>query len=340
MIKTKEIKKEINIGLQLLKIYLSYIVVNSHCLKISNIPNKLIFILVNNLHVPTFFIISFYFFHNSLITRNLNKFYQRFQRLLIPYIIWPFIIYIINNIILIFYKIELAHSFLDLRNQLLTGCSFIPTLWFQWDLIFETFIFIIIELLFHKYIIFILINIGFLAYFLQYSNYNYYLFRYYNYERKYIFGRLLEIIQYSISGFIIAYYKVINKLKKYRTKTMYLCFIIFYLVYKYNIFWIPQGFGYQGLKELVLSICLFIFFSIISNYFLSNYLIAIIKQISKFTAGIYYIHIPLMHYFKYIFLPVRNGTIFGSLFIYIISYLICLIGTKMLIKTKLKNLFQ
>lgn len=340
MIKTREIKKEINVGLQILKIYLSYIVVNSHCLEISNIPTKFKYILVNNLHVPTFFIISFYFFHNTLISRNLNKFYQRFQRLLIPYIIWPFIIYIINNIILFFYKIELAHSFLDLRNQLLTGCSFIPTLWFQWDLIFETFIFIIIELLFHKYIIFILINIGFLAYFLQYSNNNYYFFRYYNFERKYIFGRLLEINQYSISGFIIAYYKVINKLKKYRIKTMYLCFIIFYLVYKYNIFRNPKGFGYQSLKVHVLSICLFIFFSIISNYFLSNYLIVIIKQMSKFTAGIYYIHIPLKHYFKYIFLPVRSRTIVGSLFIYITSYLICLIGTKMLIKTKLKNLFQ
>lgn len=340
MIKAREIKKEINVGLQLLKIYLSYIVVNSHCLKISNVPKKLKYILVNNLHVPTFFIISFYFFHNTLISRNLNKFYQRFQRLLIPYIIWPFIIYIINNIILFFYKIKLAHCFLDLRNQLLTGCSFIPTLWFQWDLIFETFIFIIIELLFHKYIIFILINIGFLAYFLQYSNYNYYLFRYYNFERKYIFGRLLEIIPYSISGFIIAYYKVINKLKKYRTKTMYLCFIIFYLVYKYNIFRKPKGFGYQSLDVHALSICLFIFFSIISNYFLSNYLIAIIKQMSKFTAGIYYLHIPLKHYFKYIFLQVRNRTIFGSLFIYIISYLICLIGTKMLMKNKLKNLFQ
>ena len=61
---------------------------------------------------------------------------------------------------------------------------------------------------------------------------------------------------------------------------------------------------------------------------------------SKFSAGIYYIHFPLIQYFKHIFLPVKLGTIYGSLFIYIISYLICLIGNKIFFKSKLKNLFQ
>lgn len=340
MIKTGVNKKEINIGLQLLKIYLSYNVVNSHSLIISNVSKHLRFFLINSLHVPTFFIMSFYFFHKTLISRDLNKLVQRFYRLLIPYLIWPFIFLIINIIISFISNIEFPHSFINLRNQLLTGCSYIPSLWFQWDLIFETFLFIIIELLFHKHIIFILVNIGLISYFFQYSNYNYNYFKNFIYEKKYIFGRLCETIPFSVSGFIIGYYEIIKNLKKYRKKTIYLVFIIFYLVYKYNIFSIPSGFYYQSLKLQVLSLCLFIFFSFISDNYLPKYLIILIKQMSKFSAGIYYIHFPLIQYFKHCFLPVKVGTIYGGLFIYIISYLICLIGNMIFFKTKLKNLFQ
>ena len=340
MIKTRESKKEINIGLQLLKIYLSYTVVNSHCLKKINISYNIKFFLSNNLHVPTFFIISFYFFHKTLISRDLKKFVQRFYRLLIPYIIWPFIIFIINNIIWFIHNIYFPRSFKYLRNQLLTGNSFIRTLWFQWDLIYQTSLFIIIELLFHKQIIFILINIEFISYFLQYSNYNYKYFIKFINEQKYIFGRFFETIPYSIYGFIIAYFDIIKYLKKNRIKTIYSFFIVFCLFYKYKIIVNPYGFGYQSLKNHVLCICLFISFSLISNNFFPKFLIILIKQISKFTGGIYYIHISLYYYCRYIFLSVKNKTIYGSLLIYIISYMICLIGNKILFKTILKNLFQ
>ena len=91
-------KKEKNIGLLILKIYLSFNVVNTHCLDFSNIQSHLRFFLTNSLPAPTFFIISFYFFYKSLISRNINKYRQRFQRLLIPYIVWPIIIFLTNNI--------------------------------------------------------------------------------------------------------------------------------------------------------------------------------------------------------------------------------------------------
>ena len=65
-----------------------------------------------------------------------------------------------------------------------------------------------------------------------------------------------------------------------------------------------------------------------------------IKQIGKFSAGIFYMQIPLLKYFSYIFLPVKKQTIFGTLFIDIISYFIRLIESKVLFKTKLKDLFK
>ena len=143
-------KTEINIGVEILRFYLSILVVNTHCYKNSfkNIASKL---LINRLHVPTFFLI-------------------------IPYIIWPIITFILYNLIKLKFKFSLDISLKDLKSQLLTGHSFNTVFWFQWNLIFETFIFIIVELIYHKYIIFILINLGLASYFFQYSRLNFYIF--------------------------------------------------------------------------------------------------------------------------------------------------------------------
>lgn len=336
----KKEKKAKNIGLLILKIYLSFNVVNTHCLDITNIQSYFIFFLTNNLPAPTFFIISFFFFYNSLISRNINKFKQRFQRLLIPYIVWPIIIFMTNNIFFFILKSKLYKSFKDLKNQLLTGHSFIPSLWFQWDLIFEIFLFIVIELLFHKYIIIILINMEITSYFLQYSNYNYYFFQNFIYEQKFTFGRLMEILPYSISGLIISHSQLMSILEKNRIKTLCFCFSTFYFFYKYNLIAEPLGFYYQGLRLHIQSICLFITFTIISFDRLPFILIKTIKNISTLTPGIYYIHIPLRDLFKIIFISVKKKNFFGSLLIYIISYFICFIGNRFLINTKLSNLFQ
>ena len=235
---------------------------------------------------------------------------------------------------------KLFKTFKDLKNQLLTGHCFIPALWFQWDLIFETFLFIIIELLFHKYIIIILINIEIACYFLQYSNYNYNFFQKFIFEQKFIFGRLIEILPYSISGLVIAHFELMMILKKNKIKTLYFCFVVFCFNYKYNLFIDPLGFYYQGLKKHIQSICLFISFSIISINFLPNFLLKVVKQMSLLTPGIYYLHFSLLNFFEIIFITVRKKTIYGSLFIYIMSFLICFIGNRYVINTKLRNLFQ
>ena len=335
-------KKKINrrekyIGIEILRIYLSILVVNSHCYKISN---NLIFIkiLKNNLHVPTFFIISFFFFKNSLVSRNLNKFKQRFQRLLIPYIVWPIINWSINNIITFFTNINIRKSIEDLKKQLLTGHCFNTVFWFQWNLIFETFIFIIVELIWHEYLIYILMNLVLSSYFLQYSNYNYRLFYKLDFSKRFTFGRFIEIIPFSISGFILSYYQLINFLKDDKMKTIFICLFIFLIIFNYIKILEPKGFFYAGIKLNILSICLFIVFSLISFKFMNNF--KMILQISKFTPGIYYLHIPVMKYFINFITAIKNKQLFGSFLIYLICYFICFIGDNIFKKSKLIYLFQ
>ena len=70
-------------------------------------------------HVPSFFIMSFYFTSSHLSTLKIKKILERLMRLLIPYIGWPLIIRKINKIFNKKYNKTLPISYEDLKNQLI-----------------------------------------------------------------------------------------------------------------------------------------------------------------------------------------------------------------------------
>ena len=83
--------KQINYSFELLRSILSFWVVIIHCYRYAYIFEKGLF------PVPTFMIMSFYFYYNVLKNKVIIKIKQRFQRILIPYIIWPILLFIFNN---------------------------------------------------------------------------------------------------------------------------------------------------------------------------------------------------------------------------------------------------
>ncbi len=336
-------KKKFDINLAILRIYLSFLVVNSHCLKRKNIENKYLSkLLLNNIHVPIFFIISFYFCYNLLISNNIKKIKQRFERILLPYFIWPLIIWILNNLISFFLKNNLKNTFNDLKMQLLAGHCFMTVLWFQYNLIFTTLLFLIIILLFKQKTILILINLWNIAFFFQYSNINYYTFFKCKFCIKYSFGRFIEILPYCITGYILSSLKLINKLKKNIVKSIYLIIPLLFVVLKCNIFVRIRGFNYQGINLYIISVSIFIIISILSKHKKDNnkVIIKIIRIISNQTSGIYYLHIPIKSYLKNYILLIKNKTLIGSIIIYIFCYFISTIGIILFKDTKLRHLFQ
>ena len=111
-------KKFFNIYLSLLRMYLSFLIVNTHCFNPykNNIHNKyLLIILRNKIHVPNFFIMSFYLCYKLFIKKDIKKIKQRFERLLIPYFFWPIFIWILNNI---FYYILNANLKISINKDL------------------------------------------------------------------------------------------------------------------------------------------------------------------------------------------------------------------------------
>ena len=162
-----------NYGLAILKSLLSFLVILTHYFNPKSTKNKLILNFARNrrLHVPSFFIMSFYFMQNNLLLLKMKIILNRFLRLLIPYIGWPCIIWKINHIINIIFSKRYPDTFNDLKQQLMWGRLYLSHMWFQWNLIAITFVFIIIIFIFRRHYLFIMQIILILSYISQYSGY-------------------------------------------------------------------------------------------------------------------------------------------------------------------------
>ena len=101
--------KNFHIGFSILKSILSFCVIINHCYNYKSTKNKIIFFVTKRrrIHVPSFFIMSFYLNHNMLISYDFKKKFNRFERLLIPYLGWPLFVFIISNLIKYFVKFDI-----------------------------------------------------------------------------------------------------------------------------------------------------------------------------------------------------------------------------------------
>ena len=117
--------KSFNYGLALLKSILSFSVVISHNFKSNPNKNKIIFYIthIRLRHVPAFFIMSFCFVCNNILSLKIKNVFRRLERLLIPYIIWPIVVYTINHFFNYIYKTRFLDSFQMLKIQFLWGSN-------------------------------------------------------------------------------------------------------------------------------------------------------------------------------------------------------------------------
>ena len=329
-------KKRKDLGIELLRFLLCLWIVTYHCAK-SNIKHS---IYINRLfHVPTFFLISFYFYYPTLSRRLISKITARFQRILIPYILWPLIIMIMNNILMQFFSIGQFKRKIRIKDfyiQILVGDGYYSIFWFQFNLIFTTLFFSIISFIDKVNILQIFSVLLIISLYLNFSGINYQIFKYNNLRKS--LGPLIELMPISIIG---CFFNSVNLIKKMKFSYIYFRAIIFsflYFLFEYDLFITPQGFRYPNvLQNILASSALLLFFSSLSlDIQIIN---KIIEYLSQNTGGIYYIHLIFREYFqKYIkFFGKKN---YGSAFaIYIISYLLCFFGHKCFYNYKLKYLF-
>ena len=343
-IKTKA-NKQFNYGLALLKSILAFLVVIRHNFDPRSTKNKIILKITSRnilFHVPSFFIMSFYFMYKNLLSLNPKIILNRFMRLLIPYIGWPIIIFNINRFLNKYFNKKLKDSYLLLKYQFLYGgAQFLLTFWYSWNLIAITLLFILIIFIFRKHALFILQIILICSYVVQYTEYHYknIFLKYPNYN-KFVIASLFESIPFSVTGFTLGYYKILDILKRHKIKSFILSIIIYKVIIDYNIFTRIKGVVFQGIDLNIQSICIIFIFSLfpsekIKNEYLSKFLIII----TNYTAGVYYLHVPIHWYFEDYIDSIKNRTFIGAIINYLICYFICFIGIKIFGKTPIKYLF-
>ena len=229
----------------------------------------------------------------------------------------------------------------DFYIQILIGTKYYSVLWYNFDLIYISLLFTIICFIFKKNFLLILQIISILLIYLRYSKI--YLLDQKNKSPINInLGTIEEMIPIAVTGFTFSYLKLIEKINKFQNKKRILFFSlsIIYFLFKYDIFIKYEGFRYPDiLLNNFSAIFLFISFLSISLETIKNKKInLLINGITKFTGGIYYLHIFIFKILK-IFKITIVFSFFECIIIYYICFFICLFGNSLFYKTKLKFLF-
>jgi len=338
MLKNKIIKpKSLNEGIEILRFLLCLWVVTLHCSGFKHEHKKY---LDKCFHVPTFFLLSFYFYYKTASKRIIIKIISRFQRLLYPYIIWSIIVfinnnYLVKNTLIGKYKQKLSPK--DLYIQILTGSRYYQVFWFQFNLIFLSICITINSFIFKKYFLQScqILGVIFLYLYLSQINRNYYLN--YSITIQTSLGRLTELVPLAIIGCHFSSINLLSKIKNLTWIHRFILLIIIYFLFEYNIFITYPGFGYpEVFLHTTISTMFLIFFGSLDLDTITIIKV-IIKHATKYTGGIYYIHLIYPRYIKYFVKTEKNY--FLSFKIYFICYIICFIGSNLFKNNNLKYLF-
>ena len=332
-------KGTINIGIELLRFLLCLWVVIIHC-SFSRVGRFKF--LTKGFHVPTFFMISFYYNYQILNNMKITKIKSRFQRMLIPYILWPLLIFISNNLLLRLFSLGqfgTMISFKDLFLQILTGSEFHPIFWFLFNLIFLNIIFTIIALIFKRKFLIFLIFLSIFSLYLHFSGIYANYFSSYHKRFKISIGSLIVIIPIAILGYIFSSLNLLLKMKNIPIYIYVIHISLLYLLFKYDIFTYYPGFIYPNVFLNISASTLFFitFGSFNFNKYFNNCIFN--EYLTKYTGGIYYIHPIIRDYLQKKIIFFRDQTYHSSLIIYIICYTICFFGNNITKHNKLKYLF-
>lgn len=331
--------RKLNLGIQLLRMILSFLIVLVHILRKTNSTIKIHKYLPY--YVPCFFFISFFFSYNIFISNKILLIKKRLIRILIPYWGWSILIWLRNNYLFYRYDIKRGHSFKNIYYQLLIGCGVYGIFWFLFNLLLISIMFIIIILLFNKYYLYILLIITFLFYIFAYSKYGSIFFNLYNYIPVYhSISPIPKMFLFSFTGFFCASKNIIKENYKNRIIVLFSFGLLLFIILYYNILKKTCRY-YQGLIIDLGSLSAFLFFAMIPLDKINNNIIFLfLNKITSYSGGIYYLHIIVYEILESYIISMRQKTFKGCIFLFLFCYLICLINSIIFRNSKIYYLFN
>ena len=278
----------------------------------------------------------------NLLSLNPKIIFNRLMRLLIPYIGWPLIIFNINHFLNKKFNKKLVDSYLLLKYQFLFGGTrFIFPFWYSWNLIAITLLFILIIFIFRKHALFILQIVLISSYVVQYTEFHYKnIFLKFPWYNRFVIASLFESLPCAVTGFTLGYYKIFDILRRNRIKAFVLSITICKVIIDYNIFTQIKGVVFQGIDLNIQSICIVFIFSLFPSEIIKNeYILKCLTAITNYSAGVYYLHVPIHSYMEDYIDSIKNKTFLGVIINYLICYFICFVGITIFGKTPIKYLF-
>ena len=293
-----------NIGLSFLRIWMCFEVVICHFKDWNGIQQENMIFPIGILYdfrdiaVPVFMLLAFSLTDMEKIAQNNRQIGRRMYRLLVPQLVWSVVYFVIYCLLDTIYGMDLIKGFSDFWWQLFLGHSINPTTWYQIELILLTVFFTFVFRLAGKHWgIRIVIALGIYALYVQYTGINGTLFNNFvwadSFDSGYVtypVGRFMEMLPYAVVGILFCHFNLYKYLGLYKKEVIVFSISLMFIFLRCEVFVEPIGYGYSGLNKLALGILMVFLFYYLPFDMLPNILKNIIKEVSKYTLGIYFIH--------------------------------------------------
>ena len=206
-----------NIWISLLRVFMCFVVIQIHFQTI-NVTDMQIFIhRFDDMAVPCFMFISFYYMGKALLNSDIDKFKSRLIRLYVPVLFWNTFYFIVKNIISITIYGEVY------RNLRMLFISFFCS---NFDGLANQLWFLIVQIL-ELITLFIILQFGkttnkkiillclllIITFVYEYWGIFYEFFAYGQYETRYTLGRSMECMPFAICGVLFYWLKDVKKSK-------------------------------------------------------------------------------------------------------------------------------
>ena len=341
--------RKVNLGLNLLRVWLSFEVVADHFWHAKGLTGVMAFLFaMRSVAVPCFLLMSFYLTANRYAESDVKWLKTRFGRLCVPYFIWPLVYFAIIWVLsavsprfvettlstteLKFYGFDLAVNGWDLLRQWAFGIDrrLVHQFWFHGNLIFWTAgMFLLLWRVRGKNArIYALSACIMVALVMQYSPINKALFGGFDFEVKYSAGRLVATLPYAALALMIGFgRKRIAEIRGGMRVFVSLAglFTLFFVHYS-KCMPRPSGLGYQGVNLLLMALGIVTFFYFLPLDKAPKWLEAAIGTISRYCMGIYCCHL-FVGWLMYTWVLPRFGVAFesfaSSVWIWIASWALC-----------------
>ena len=323
-----------NYSIAFMKFFFSFCVVCAHFWQMLSIDVFPISIMgmMTNAAAPSFFVISFYLTGKTYRSKEESLLANRLLRLSVPQISWAVIYFTSFTVIgMILNVIKIPNDFVirftkkDLLLQALFGSDryLCPQFWYQFVLIVFTILIWCIYRFCEKYAVKILIFLGLLALFLQYSGINYRLFCRFEFEFWYPLGRLAESLPFAVVGVLLLHHAIPAKTRKHRYYAVFITALLIMILSYIKIIPDPEyGFDYCGIQLIIFTISVFILFYAIPFEKLTDPLKLALKVLSKYSFGVFCIHLGIGMIWERIicyYLNINTGSFIECVMIYSVS---------------------